>query len=111
MIKLALDNQVSPSKARALKKHGFDVVVFARDRADEDWVSEAIGKEVDAIVSPDLDVPNLLDAYNSDIVWIEYKSHVKNPFNFLMQQLKVVKNYLNSREELKRINSRHRTKK
>ena len=71
-LKVACDNQVSNEIKSKLTKSGFQVVTSAFSLPDEDWLMDAIGKGVDVIISPDLDIPNFLDRYNLDgIKWID----------------------------------------
>lgn len=72
---------------KAFEKHGFEVVVYAEDRMDEDWVFDAIGAGAEVIVSPDLDIPNMLDKYNVDVDWIDYQSHRKDRFEVTLKEL------------------------
>lgn len=84
---IACDNQVSKDFCKRFEKHGFAVVVYAGDRADEDWVFDAIGAGAEVIVSPDLDIPNMLDKYNVDVDWIDYQSHRKDRFEVTLKEL------------------------
>lgn len=77
-IKIAVDNQISYQSIQSLNDRGFLVVQRAFDLPDEVWVIEALKKGAEFIVSPDLDVPNLLDRLNADAVWIDLKQGLKN---------------------------------
>ena len=89
---IACDNQVSKDFCRRFEKHGFPVVVYAGDRADEDWVFDAIGAGAEVIISPDLDIPNMLDKFNVDIDWIDYQSQRKDRFEHTLKQLIAIRN-------------------
>lgn len=78
-IPIAVDNQIAKKTVYTLSEMGFKVVFRATDARDEDWVGWALDAGAQFIVSPDLDIPNILDYWNSDCVWIELKQGVKGP--------------------------------
>jgi hypothetical protein len=85
--KLAIDNQLGHKEYCELKSAGYDIIVEAGDRADEDWVIEAIDKGVDCIISPDLDIPNMLEREYSDALWIDYTQEYRNSIKKLIKRL------------------------
>ncbi len=94
MIKIALDNQVSKDVVKRLSSY-YDVVVWAADRSDEDWVDEAMTLGAQYFISPDLDVPNLLDRYGyDDVFWIDLPQNLKfdSQFDFIRKKIKGLKN-------------------
>lgn len=87
-MRIAVDNQVSAQCIDKLNRE-HEVVLCANDMPDEEWIELAVDLDVEAIVSPDLDVPNYLDKLNSDIIWIELPQGIKghNQFDFLIKAI------------------------
>jgi hypothetical protein len=90
---IACDNQVSKQYIDAFESHGFKVVTYAGNRADEDWVLEAIEKGAEVIISPDLDIPNMIQDIE-DMYWIDYQSHRADRFQYTLKQLKLIEKKL-----------------
>lgn len=62
---------------RLLQK-GIKVVCRAEEAEhDEDWVITALSNDASVFVSPDLDIPNLLEQYDSDALWMDVPQGVK----------------------------------
>lgn len=91
-MRIAIDNHVSSAAVQELKSKGISVVLFANDRADIDWVKDAVELNVDAIVSSDLDVPNILDKMGSKILWIDIpqKTKYREQYKIIIKELKKV---------------------
>lgn len=89
MIVLAVDNQISLRVVEKLKLH-FKVVLWASNAPDEEWVDEALSRGANTFISPDLDIPNILDRVAPDVRWIDVPQGLKQDkqFNYLMGQLK-----------------------
>jgi predicted nuclease of predicted toxin-antitoxin system len=88
-MKIAIDTCISIRTKEALEKVGHEVVCIASmSEHDEDWVSRAILSGAQVIVSSDLDIPNLLDRYDSGMIWLELPQGKINQFNFIIQSLK-----------------------
>lgn len=92
MLILAVDNQISLRVVDRLKQH-FEVVLWANTMSDEDWVDEALCRGANTFISPDLDIPNLLDRVAPDARWIDVPQGLdrNKQFEFLMKQLKKAK--------------------
>ena len=88
-MKLAVDNQISLSVVEGLKET-HEVVIWADDMQDEDWIDEALDLGAEVFISPDLDVPNYLDRVNSNAHWIDVPQGLpkKRQLNFLIEKLK-----------------------
>lgn len=88
VMRIAVDNQISLSVVKSLKKK-HDVVLWAGDRQDEVWIDEALALGAEVFISPDLDVPNYLDRINSPATWIDVpqKLPTKNQLAFLLDAL------------------------
>lgn len=95
MLKIAVDNQISYNAIYGLKNRKFDVVLWAGDMSDEDWVDKAIGLGANVFVSPDVDIPILLDRMLPDekIHWIDIPQGLKSKdqLRYLLTQLKTIK--------------------
>ncbi len=102
MLKIACDNQVPDRFIPKLRRHGYDVVFLAEDQADEDWVNEALCLGAEIFVSPDLDIPNLLE--KTDAVWIDYKSDKGNVLEHLLLQLWNAKEHIKARNRFRCVN-------
>mgnify|MGYP001565599989 CR=1 FL=1 len=90
-MKIAVDNQISKAIVKSLIKKGFHIVLRAQDEQDEVWVDEALMRGATHIVSPDIDIPNLLDRLDaSDVVWIDVpRGYKKDKLeNYLIGSLK-----------------------
>lgn len=92
MLVLAIDNQISLRVVDRLKQH-YEVVLWANTMSDEDWVDEALCRGANVFISPDLDIPNLLDRVAPDVRWVDVPQGLQRDkqFNYLMNQLKNLK--------------------
>lgn len=95
MIKIAVDNQISHKVVQQLKDKNFDVVIWAGDKSDEEWVYTALGLGANVFVSPDVDIPILLDTILPEerIHWINIPQGLKskNQLKFIIRRLKIIK--------------------
>lgn len=95
MLKIAVDNQISHKVVQQLKDRKFDVVIWAGDKTDEEWVYIALGLGATVFVSPDVDIPILLDKFlpEETIHWINVPQGLKskNQLKFIIKRLKVIK--------------------
>lgn len=89
IMKIAVDTCVSIKTKEALEKSGLVVVCSAGiGEPDEEWVSRAIRMGADAIISSDLDIPNLLDRYESEAIWIDLPQGKINQHNYILSSLR-----------------------
>ena len=76
--KIAVDNQISKAIVKNLIKKGYDIVLRAEDEPDVVWLQNALDLGASHVVSPDLDIPNLLDRMDaSDVKWIDLPQRMK----------------------------------
>lgn len=69
-MKLAVDVQVSNEVIGSLCRAGDEVVCVARmGEEDQSWVSRALDRGAEILISPDLDIPNLLDQWGINEVF------------------------------------------
>jgi riboflavin biosynthesis pyrimidine reductase len=77
-LKIAVDNQISKDIVKRLIKKGYNIVLRAQDEPDEQWVEAALDLGANVIVSPDVDIPILLDRLGADDVrWIDVPRYKK----------------------------------
>lgn len=93
MFRLAIDNQISKVTVKKLQKH-YEVVLWAANLPDEIWVEDAYDDGADVFISPDLDVPNILDRIDAKAYWMEIPQYLNegSQFNFIMKELQQLKN-------------------
>lgn len=88
-MRLAVDVNISNREIGELARDGDQIVCVARKREeDQAWLERALERDVDVIISQDLDIPNILDRWRvaEDVLWFEkieqYRSwrekHVKS---------------------------------
>lgn len=78
-VKLAMDIQISNKAIRELDKMGYKVVCRAlNSQKDEEWVAFALSKGANVFVSPDMDIPAILDRKEADTTWIGLPSGLKS---------------------------------
>lgn len=89
---LAIDNQISLTVVDLLEQH-YDIAIWAGEAQDEQWVEEALDTGANVFISPDLDIPNLLDRYGSDAKWIDVPQNIgsEKQYDFLLKKLKAIK--------------------
>lgn len=86
---LAIDNQISLQVVNQLEQH-YEVVLWAGDMSDEDWVDEALLLGANTFISPDLDIPNLLERLAPDVRWIDVPQGLPTAkqYDYLMKAIK-----------------------
>lgn len=73
--KLALDTAVGQRRVTELIQLGYSIVVIAREsETDESWLNRAFVEGAQFAISPDLDVPRLIEQNNYPMIWINYPS-------------------------------------
>jgi hypothetical protein len=81
VIKIALDESVGTALGAKIAAKGYQVVCRAgHAETDESWMKRALANGAVFIVSPDLDIPSMIERENLPMVWIDYlfASHI-NP--------------------------------
>jgi hypothetical protein len=72
-VRIALDESIGFAKTNSLKNMGYDIVAIARHaEKDVDWLNRAFANGALFVVSPDLDIPNLIEKENYPMIWIDY---------------------------------------
>ena len=72
-VRIALDESVGQAKYIQLKNMGYEVVCIAKHaEMDVDWLNRAFTNGALFVVSPDLDIPNLIEKENYPMIWIDY---------------------------------------
>lgn len=72
-IKIALDESIGFKKTDRLRNMGYEVVAIARHaEKDVDWLNRAFANGALFVVSPDLDIPNLIERESYPMIWIDY---------------------------------------
>jgi len=92
---IACDNQISNDNIYGFHMNGFHTVTKAGHRADEDWVEEAVIRGAKAIISPDLDIPNLIQF--TDVVWIEWLNEKADRYKLAIKELRDLRTKLRSK--------------
>lgn len=74
-IRIALDQSIGRRRAIDLVNLGYHVVVVAKpSETDESWVNRAFSEGAQFAISPDLDIPRLIENRKYPMVWINYPS-------------------------------------
>ena len=73
IMRVALDVNISNFQIGTLARNGDLVVCVAKaSESDEVWLTRALDRDADIVISQDLDVPNLLDKWRVDgVLWFE----------------------------------------
>jgi hypothetical protein len=96
MINIALDQSVGKIRAKELEKLGYNVVCIAEHgESDVDWMNRAFINHALFVVSPDMDIPKLIEKEGYPMVWINYPSDVPELKDNLVQ-------YIHNRINIKR---------
>lgn len=96
---LAIDNQISKRVTDKLSIY-FKVVMWAGDKPDEIWVEEALDLGANIFISPDLDIPNMLEKLESDAIWIDVPQGMPSNEQYIYLN-KILKNITRSQLGLK----------
>lgn len=74
-IRIALDQSVGRRRAIELVDIGYLVVAIARHgESDESWMNRAFAEGAQFAISPDLDIPRLIEKHEYPMAWINYPS-------------------------------------
>lgn len=77
-IRIALDESVGFTKTNSLKDMGYEIVCIAKPAEDDIvWLNRAFAAGALFVISPDLDIPNLIEKENYPMIWIDYL-HIPN---------------------------------
>lgn len=72
-IKIAVDQSLGLRMMKNLEKHGYEIVCKADvAEADEVWMERAMKNGALFVVSPDLDIPTLIERKNLPMIWIDF---------------------------------------
>lgn len=80
-IKVAIDESIGAGLAKKIEGRGYQIVCRAgHAETDESWMKRALQAGALFIISPDLDIPSMIERENLPMVWIDFlfASHV-NP--------------------------------
>lgn len=72
-IKIALDESVGNAMAKQIEAKGYRIVCRAASaEPDHVWMKRALEKDALFIISPDLDIPSLIEKENYPMIWIDF---------------------------------------
>jgi hypothetical protein len=72
-IRVALDESVGNAMARRIEELGYKIVCRAGPaELDTVWLKRALDQRALFIVSPDLDIPSLIEKENYPMIWIDF---------------------------------------
>lgn len=72
-IKIAVDESIGAALARRIEVRGYEIVARAgHAETDESWMKRALKEGALFIVSPDLDIPSMIERENLPMVWIDF---------------------------------------
>lgn len=83
-IKVAVDESIGGALTKKIHERGYDVVVRAgHAEKDEDWMKRALAEGALFVISPDLDIPSMIERENLPMVWIDFlfAGHVNPTLN------------------------------
>lgn len=83
-IKIAVDESVGASLSRKIEARGYEIVCRAgHAETDESWMKRALAEGAVFIISPDLDIPSMIERENLPMVWIDFlfAGHVNPTLN------------------------------
>ncbi len=73
--RLALDTAVGQRRVTELIQLGYVIVAIAKPKeSDESWLNRAFAEGAQFAISPDLDIPRLIEQNNYPMIWINYPS-------------------------------------
>lgn len=73
---IAVDVAIGKKRKKIFESMGYEVVVCARDsETDESWLNRAFAAGAQYIVSPDMDIPRLIENNRYPMVWINFPVH------------------------------------
>ncbi len=72
-IKVAVDESVGGALSRKIEAKGYEIVCRAgHAETDESWMKRALAEGALFIISPDLDIPSMIERENLPMVWIDF---------------------------------------
>jgi len=72
-IRIALDQSIGAKRKKQLNDLGYEVVVTAdHAETDESWMNRAFAAGAVFAVSPDLDIPRIIENQRYPMAWINY---------------------------------------
>lgn len=102
-IKIALDQSIGHVRAQQLKKLGYEIVCRAvGSEPDEIWLKRALDAGALYIISPDLDIPCLIERLNYPMIWIDYLFADTSVTESQSQRRKIWTKYVDQRIQAKK---------
>lgn len=78
-IKIAIDVTVGKKNANYLKSIGYEIVCVAKmAEEDEVWLAKAYINGALFIISPDVDIPRIIERKKYPMMWVEYPQNIKD---------------------------------
>ena len=72
-IKVAIDESIGAALARKIESRGYEIVCRAgHAETDESWMKRALKANALFVISPDLDIPSMIERENLPMVWIDF---------------------------------------
>lgn len=72
-IKVAIDESIGAALAKKIEGRGYHIVARAgHAETDESWMKRALQAGAVFIISPDLDIPSMIERENLPMVWIDF---------------------------------------
>lgn len=72
-IKIAIDESIGAALSKKIAARGYEIVVRAgHAETDESWMKRALDAEALFIISPDLDIPSMIEREGLPMVWIDF---------------------------------------
>jgi hypothetical protein len=72
-IKVAIDESIGAALAKKIEVRGYQIVCRAgHAETDESWMKRALAAGAVFIISPDLDIPSMIERENLPMVWIDF---------------------------------------
>lgn len=76
MINIALDVGVGRKRAKQLEEMGYKVVCVANHgEPDEQWMDRAFTSNALFVISPDFDIPRIIEKEGYPMSWIDFPSN------------------------------------
>ena len=74
-IKIALDQGVGKRKEEKLRQLGYDIVCVANHgEPDDSWMHRAFRNGANFVISPDMDIPKMIEVEKYPMFWVNYPS-------------------------------------
>jgi hypothetical protein len=72
-IKVAIDESIGSALAKKIEGRGYQIVTRAgHAETDESWMKRALQSGALFVISPDLDIPSMIERENLPMVWIDF---------------------------------------